>query len=76
MTIQMFRNRKNHWCRWLCVLFLIISADLQAQVTGVELQPLRVQIQRLIEAMDYLGNPLSPASKTKLQQAWKMDDPA
>ena len=43
-------------------------------VRGVELQPLAAQARRLVEAMDYLGEPFSPADKVALEKA--MTSPA
>ena len=43
-------------------------------VTGVELQPLAAQVQRLIEAMDLLGEPFSDADKKALQSAMREAD--
>jgi hypothetical protein len=39
------------------------------KVTGVELQPLAAQVQRLVEALDFLGAPLPAADKAALQTA-------
>src|SRR5439155_9906114 len=45
-------------------------------VKGVEWQPLAAQIERLFEAMDYLGSPVSPEIKTAFEkiQEGKGDD--
>jgi hypothetical protein len=40
----------------------------------IEVQPLLVHAQRVREAMDYLGTPLSDAAKAKLDQAARMPD--
>jgi hypothetical protein len=37
--------------------------------TGVELQPLSAQVTRVVEALDYLGAPLSAADKRALEKA-------
>lgn len=39
------------------------------QAFNVELQPLKAQIQRVVEAMDYLGFPLSAADRRELDAA-------
>jgi len=39
------------------------------KVTEVELQPLAAQVQRLVQALDHIGAPLSAADKQKLQSA-------
>jgi hypothetical protein len=39
------------------------------QVTQVELQPLAAQVHRLVEALDYIGEPLAGADKHALQAA-------
>jgi hypothetical protein len=38
------------------------------KVRQVELQPLAAQVRRLIEALDYLGAPLSAADRTRLEK--------
>ena len=40
-----------------------------ALVTDVELQPLAAQVQRLIEARDYLGEPFPETEKRALESA-------
>ena len=39
------------------------------KVENVEVQPLAAQVKRLVEAMDYLGEPFSPADKQALERA-------
>jgi hypothetical protein len=39
------------------------------KVEQVELQPLAAQVKRLVEAMDYLGVPISPVDKQALEKA-------
>ncbi|MCI0523928.1 MAG: CehA/McbA family metallohydrolase, partial [Acidobacteria bacterium] len=39
------------------------------KVEQVELQPLTAQVKRLVEALDYLGAPLSPSDKEALERA-------
>ncbi|HKX28890.1 MAG TPA: CehA/McbA family metallohydrolase [Blastocatellia bacterium] len=41
----------------------------RSKVQDVELQPLVLQVKRLIEAMDYLGMPLTPRDRKSLEQA-------
>jgi len=64
----------------LVFVFVCIGPrPVQAQfpkVGKVAAQPLLVQIKRLREAMDYLGNPLSDKTKAALDQAAKEKDSA
>ena len=63
----------------LLFAFLLQSASLQAAetplVTGVEWQPLRAQVRRLMEATDYLGFPFSNSEKERIESAMKATDP-
>ena len=43
-------------------------------VTEVELQPLAAQVRRVIEALDHLGAPLDPATRTALAAAMQDSD--
>jgi hypothetical protein len=43
-------------------------------VKNVELQPLAAQVGRVVEALDYLGAPLSPGDKSNLQKALNATD--
>jgi hypothetical protein len=45
-------------------------------VIGVELQPLAAQVKRVVEALDYLGAPLSTTEKQALQDAMSTRDKA
>ena len=54
----------------LCSAFAAESPTLPI-VKNVELQPLVAQVRRVIEATDYLGSPLSPADKKRLEAAFK-----
>src|SRR5215213_6007088 len=45
-----------------------------ASAQGLEVQPLVAQVRRLVEAMDYLGEPFSPADKQALERAADEDD--
>lgn len=49
------------------------AADLPL-VRGVERQPLAAQAQRVVDALDFLGAPLSTAEKTTLRQALANQD--
>ena len=44
------------------------------KVHDVALQPLKAQIQRLVQAKDYLGQPFSPQVKKRLNQALDQAD--
>src|SRR5262245_20010779 len=63
-----------HRHRWIvAALFLAlagpaVAADLP-KVTQVELQPLGAQAQRIKDALDFVGAPLSDADKNALQTA-------
>ena len=46
------------------------------KVHDVALQPLKAQIQRLVQAKDYLGEPFSPQVKKRLNQALGQADAA
>ncbi|MGH9159243.1 MAG: CehA/McbA family metallohydrolase, partial [Vicinamibacteraceae bacterium] len=67
---------------WLCVLASVwlsepFSADDRSTLPKVEkvsLQPLAAQVTRLVEALDYLGVPLSDAEKRALDAAFEDDD--
>jgi hypothetical protein len=52
----------------LCLGGRLAAADLP-HVTQVELQPLAAQVQRLVEALDYIGAPLPEADKQALRAA-------
>ena len=55
----------------LVALFLLApihAAEPIPVVTGVEWQPLSAQIQRVLEALDYLGVPLAVADRRALEQ--------
>src|SRR5213593_1930414 len=45
-------------------------------VEDVELQPLAAQVRRLVEALDYLGAPLTEAEKARLREASDQTEPA
>src|SRR5215467_2542583 len=59
---------------------IIVVTGLRAQdlprVDKVELQPLAAQVSRVVEALDYLGAPISSADKDKLRSAAGESDPA
>jgi hypothetical protein len=56
-----------------CVVFLISSSWLPADdlpiVRGVEAQPLKAQVKRVAEALDYLGEPLTKEQAVALDKA-------
>ena len=57
----------------LLIGLFLISQSLQAQslptVTDVDLQPLKAQVNRLIQAKEYLGEPFAETTKLALGQA-------
>ena len=63
---------------WL--VFILLTASVAAQQSAkpepVEMQPLTAQVKRLVEALDYLGTPLSPADKRALEKAFTETDAA
>ena len=54
---------------------LLLAQEL-SKVENVEAQPLIAQVKRVIEAMDYLGAPISAADKQALQNAINQTDAA
>jgi len=52
------------------------SAAELPRVTKVELQPLAAQVQRVADALDFVGNPLPAADKDALHKASADSDPA
>ena len=57
----------------LLSITLPASAELP-QVTQVEAQPLQSQVQRLADALEFLGEPLTPEEQKQLDEALKLDD--
>jgi hypothetical protein len=58
----------------LAAVALALSSQAQDRpmlplVPGVEIQPLAAQVRRVIEALDYLGDPLSSTERASLQDA-------
>ena len=53
-----------------------VFAARQEAAAGVEAQPLLAQVRRLVEALDYLGEPFSAAEKGALERAADEPDPA
>ncbi|HEY0082993.1 MAG TPA: CehA/McbA family metallohydrolase [Pyrinomonadaceae bacterium] len=47
-----------------------------AQDAGVEVQPLAAQVRRLVEAMEYLGEPFSSTERRALERASEQEDAA
>ncbi|HEV2864276.1 MAG TPA: CehA/McbA family metallohydrolase [Pyrinomonadaceae bacterium] len=59
------------------VLFAAASSSAQQEdVIAVEAQPLLAQVRRLVEAMEYLGEPFSAAERQALEGAADESDPA
>ena len=63
---------------FVALLLVALSASPSVAETpgaqGVEAQPLVAQVRRLVEAMDYLGEPFSPADKQALARAADEED--
>ncbi|MBI1374600.1 MAG: hypothetical protein GC159_17925 [Phycisphaera sp.] len=63
----------------LCVALIVASRGRAAelpQVTDVAVQPLRVQVSRVVETLDQLGAPLDAAARAKIDDAAKSTDDA
>jgi hypothetical protein len=60
----------------VCLLGTPHSRAALPLVDEVELQPLVAQVQRLIDALEFLGTPLPAGEKSALQAAFKASDPA
>jgi hypothetical protein len=58
-----------------CNSLLAAEDSALPRVSGVELQPLAAQTRRVIEALDYLGAPLSKTEETSLEQAFSNNNP-
>lgn len=48
----------------------------RAEDARVEVQPLAAQVRRLVEALEYLGEPFSPAERLALERASEQEDAA
>ena len=59
---------------WLATACLFAQAEQLPTVRSVESQPLASQVKRLVEAMDYIGSPLSADKKRELLRAGAGDD--
>lgn len=57
-----------------CLLCGTLNAQELPIASGVEIQPLRVHTHRLIEALDYLGNPLPSDVRQQLQTVLESPD--
>ena len=60
------------------LLLLVLASTAHAEplprVDSVEFQPLSAQVQRVVEALDMLGQPLPDATKAAIQQTLKITD--
>lgn len=67
-------------CASLVVLAIAVasraSADDLPIVAGVEAQPLKAQVKRVAQALEFLGEPISAAARQKLDAALEEDDAA
>ncbi len=80
------RARQNSGWRLVCTWAVLFAALLYPAaahseddtklplVTGVDRQPLVAATERLLEALDYVGAPLSPDDRRQLQDAMKLTD--
>ena len=69
----MIRMRASIGVLLLLSITLPASAEL-TQVLKVEAQPLQSQVQRLADALEFLGEPLTPEEQKQLDEALKLDD--
>ena len=64
----------------VAIIFVVASASFAAakrsEDAGVEIQPLAAQVRRLVEALEYLGEPFSPAERLALERASEQEDAA
>ena len=70
---MMIRMRASIGVLLLLSITLPASAEL-TQVLKVEAQPLQSQVQRLADALEFLGEPLTPEEQKQLDDALKLDD--
>ncbi|MBM4005098.1 MAG: hypothetical protein FJ295_17720 [Planctomycetes bacterium] len=73
----MGRSEKRGWAvLGVIVVVSLLREPLRAEslplVDGVEAQPLKAQVRRVVDALDFLGEPLTGEQKSQLQQA--LDD--
>ncbi len=61
---------------WLCLLCAAVAANAQTQADEVEAQPFVAQARRLVEAMEYLGEPFGPEDRRALERAAEDEDAA
>jgi hypothetical protein len=80
MTYSQFAPQQGVTAILTMVVVLVVSASAFAQelvrVNRVDLQPLAAQATMLIEALDYLGSPLSITDKSALESALSSRNPA
>lgn len=78
MTTLVLRRAFGRALLCLCLIGLSHSntpaqTDSLPVVQEVEWQPFQAQVRRIVEALDYLGEPLSPNAKQRIQGAFKSD---
>jgi hypothetical protein len=81
-----FETARVSWRALRCALVLVALIHVGAYAsfavtkrsvdTGVEVQPLAAQVRRLVEALEYLGEPFSPAERLALERASNVEDAA
>ncbi|MFO0907872.1 MAG: hypothetical protein U0794_05840 [Isosphaeraceae bacterium] len=72
-----FRTARVGWSVWLTLGVLMTAstrADELPKVADVEFQPLSAQVRRVVEALDYLGQPLSRDDRARLDRALASDN--
>ena len=71
--------KKKHFLPIFITIIILFSSQVpRAQqlpiVNNVDLQPFKAQIERLIQARDFLGEPFTVETKRKISQALKLEN--
>jgi hypothetical protein len=72
MSLFDLGNAMRRACLWSLFIYRLASlaiADDLPMVRGVEAQPLKAQVQRVAQALDFLGEPLTPDQQAALDRA-------
>ncbi|MEC7448070.1 MAG: CehA/McbA family metallohydrolase [Planctomycetota bacterium] len=61
---------------WVSCVGSMAEAQVEIQpVAGIDAQPLKAQIKRLVQALEFLGQPLPQATQAALDEALGLEDP-
>ena len=61
---------------WGLCIGSMAEAQVEIQpVAGIDAQPLKAQIKRLVQALEFLGQPLPQATQAALDEALELEDP-